>query len=66
MCDERGMPWDDGELIQRYRFPRAEIEAIEREFTAADFGVKCNRSHAIANEIRVKLQSTLLTNLLMS
>ena len=45
--------YDDGELIQRLIFSSGIISTVVQVFTAAGFGVRTARSHAIPIEIRV-------------
>ena len=45
--------YDDGELIQRFRFPAGMIRAMTDEFVAAGYGNVTRRSGAIPDEIKV-------------
>ena len=49
-----GFAFDDGELVQRFRFPRRVIEEITNEYVVAEYGVATRRSHAISNSMQVQ------------
>ena len=49
-----GFAFDDGELVERFRFPRRLIEEITNEYVAAGYGVATRRSHAISNSMQVQ------------
>ena len=49
-----GFAFDDGELVQRFRFPRRLIEDMTNEYVAAGYGVATLRSHAISNSMQVQ------------